>query len=65
MKEKRTEQGQKSKQIYIDSYKREHYDRITITAPKGTKERWREQAEARGMSISQMAMQSVDEFTRK
>lgn len=65
MKEKRTEQGRKSKQVYIDGYKREHYDRITITAPKGTKERWKQLAEAREMSISQMAIRAVDEFTKK
>lgn len=63
MKEKRTEQGQKSKQVYIDSYKREHYDRITITAPKGTKERWKEQAEARDMSVSQLAIKAIDAYT--
>lgn len=65
MKEKRTEQGRRAKNEYIAQYTKDMYDKIVITAPKGTKERWKQLAEAREMSISQMAIRAVDEFTKK
>ena len=65
MKEKRTEQGRRAKNEYIAQYTKEMYDKIVITAPKGTKERRKQLAEAREMSISQMAIRAVDEFTKE
>ena len=65
MKEKRTEQGRRAKNEYIAQYTKDNYDKIVITAPKGTKERWRKQADERNMSVSQMAIKAVDEFTKE
>ena len=36
----------------INEYQREHYDRITVMAKKGNKDRFRQAAEFKGMSLS-------------
>lgn len=38
----------------------ENRDRYTIIAPKGTKDRWRQAAEAVGMSLNQYVCEAVD-----
>ena len=65
MQEKRTEQGRRAKNDYIAKYTQEKYDKIVITAPKGTKQEWREKADERNMSVSQMAIKAVEEFTKE
>ena len=35
-------------------------DRISIAAPKGTKERWKAAAERRGKSVNQFVLESVE-----
>ena len=65
MKEKRTEEGRRAKNDYIARYTKDKYDKIVITAPKGTKERWKQQADERDLSVSQMAIKAMDEFTKK
>ena len=65
MQEKRTEQGRRAKNDYIAKYTKEKYDKIVITAPKGTKEEWRKKADERKMSVSQLTIKAVEEFTKE
>lgn len=37
---------------YTNEFKKEHYDRITVLVPKGTKARWKAAAQRRGKSLS-------------
>ena len=50
---------------YIQEYTKEHYDQIKITAPKGTKEYWKQLAKESGLSVSAYVMRAVDEYATK
>ena len=47
-------------QEYRNKYTREHYDQITICAPKGFKEILRETAQAEGLNPSQLVVKLVN-----
>ena len=44
---------------YVSEYTKEHYDKITIIAPKGTKENYKNIAKSEGLSVSQYIMGAV------
>lgn len=44
---------------YIAQYQKENYDRITVMAPKGTKEEIKKAAELKGMKISGFVLDAV------
>lgn len=44
---------------YIAKYQKENYDRITVMAPKGTKEDLRKAADFKGMSLSAFVLDCV------
>lgn len=46
---------------YINKYQKEKYDRITIMAGKGKKEKYRTAAKEAGMSLSAFIEKCVDE----
>lgn len=47
---------------YQNEYNKQKYDRITIMAPKGTKERLQEAARAAGMrSVNEFILTAVEE----
>lgn len=49
---------------YLAQYTKEHYDRITITAPKGKKADVMEKAKSKGLSASQYILMALDYFER-
>lgn len=44
---------------YVSEYTKEHYDRIMITAPKGTKQSVMKSAKAGGLSASQYILGAI------
>lgn len=44
---------------------RENYDQVAIRVPKGTKDAWKEHAEAQGLSLAQFIQEAVDEKVAK
>lgn len=46
---------------YINQYQKEKYDRITVMADKGKKEKYQSAAKISGMSLSAFIMACVDE----
>lgn len=51
---------EKEKELsYIAQYQKENYDRITVMAPKGTKEEIKKAAELKGMKISGFVLDAV------
>lgn len=44
---------------YIAQYQKEKYDRITVMAPKGTKEDVRRAAELKGVKMSAFALDCI------
>lgn len=49
-----------SKRKANDKYIKSHYERIPISYPIGTKERWKEEALKRGLSLAEFVRQSVE-----
>lgn len=45
--------------VYISNYTKEHYDKITIIAPKGTKESVMKSAKDSGMSTSKYILGAI------
>lgn len=51
---------EKEKELsYIAQYQKDNYDRITVMAPKGTKEEIKKAAELKGMKISSFVLDAV------
>lgn len=51
---------EKDKELsYIAQYQKDNYDRITVMAPKGTKEEIKKAAELKGMKISGFVLDAV------
>ena len=46
-------------QQYISNYTKEHYDKITVIAPKGLKDTYKNIAKSEGLSVSQYIMGAV------
>ena len=51
----------KKQQGHVHKYVKEHYDRISVTVPKGKKEEIRDHAEAQGESINGFINRAIDE----
>ena len=52
---------EKQKELsYIAQYQKENYDRITVMAPKGTKEKVKAAATVRGLSASEFVLQCIN-----
>ena len=47
---------------YMNQYKREHYDTIRFDVPKGTKVLLQEEANKRGISLTEMIKQSIKSY---
>lgn len=62
---KRTALGKMNKLEYIQEYTRENYDRIGLTCPKGTKQLFKKEADARGLSVSAFVVRAVEDFISK
>lgn len=45
---------------YIAQYQKENYDRITVMAPKGTKDDIKKAAELKGMKISGFVLDAIN-----
>lgn len=45
---------------YARKHQQEKLDQITVRPPKGTKDRWKDAAEAAGMSLSQFVIDAVE-----
>ena len=51
---------EKEKELsYIAQYKKDNYDRITVMAPKGTKEKLRAAATLKNMKLSEFVLYCV------
>lgn len=55
-----TEEQKKNAYAYINEYKKNTYDRISVLAYKGFKEVLKEEAEKRGMSMSEFMVYCVE-----
>ena len=44
----------------VNEYQKENYDRITVMASKGSKEKWRQAAAVKDMSLSSFVMDCVE-----
>ncbi len=51
----------KKQQASVHKYVRDHYDRISITVPKGKKEEIRDHAESQGVSVNKFINIAIDE----
>ena len=50
---------------YIAQYQKDNYDRLTIMAPKGTKEQVKAAATLRGMTMSEFALSCISKELEK
>lgn len=48
---------------YVKKHQQEKTDAVTVRPPKGTKDKWREAANFRGMSLQRFVIESVDKAT--
>lgn len=46
---------------YINTYKKQHYDRITVLLPKGKKKDLQEYARANGTTVSKLIVQLLED----
>ena len=51
----------KKQQASVTKYVRDHYDRISVTVPRGKREEIRKHAEKHGESINGFIQRAVDE----
>ena len=54
----------RNKVAYTHEYSKRNYERINLTMPIGTKEKYRKIAESRGMSISRFFLVSAEEYVK-
>jgi len=50
---------------YATQYSKEHYEQINLTAPKGTKAKWKEYSDREGKSITRFIIDCVQEHESK
>lgn len=51
-----------AKMDYINRYNQENYQKITLQVPKGTRDKWKDEAESRGQSMTAMIVEAVEEY---
>lgn len=49
---------------YVSEYTKEHYDRIMITAPKGTKQNVMKSAKDSGLSVSKYILGAIEFYEK-
>lgn len=52
----------KKQQACVTRYVSTHYDKITVTVPKGDRDRYKAFAARLGVSVNQLFIQSVEQF---
>lgn len=52
----------KKQQACVTRYVSSHYDKITVTCPKGSRETYKAIAERLGMSVNQLFLKAVQEY---
>lgn len=63
MSEKEKTTGKKrNRSAYITDYKRKKYDRIVVEYPRGMRDKLKEEAAARGLSLQGMIKQAIQEY---
>lgn len=43
-------------------YKETHAEQLALDLPKGTKERWKEEARQRGKSLTRLVIEAVEQY---
>lgn len=51
-----------SKRRANDKYIQSHYERLSLGYPKGTRDRWKQAASARGLSLAEFIRQAVEKL---
>lgn len=54
-----------SKRKANDKYIREHYERIPISYPKGTRDLWKQYASTRGLSLAEFVRRAVEAYVKE
>ncbi len=52
----------KKQQACVSRYRSAHYDHISITVPKGERDRYKALAARLGISVNQLFIQSVEQY---
>ncbi len=52
----------KKQQACVTRYVSSHYDKITVTVPKGDRDRYKALAARLGISVNQLFIQSVEKY---
>lgn len=52
----------KKQQACVTRYVSNHYDKITVTVPKGERDRYKALAARLGISVNQLFVQAVEQF---
>ncbi len=52
----------KKQQACVSRYRSKHYDHISITVPKGERDRYKNAAERLGVSVNQLFINAVEEI---
>lgn len=55
----------KKQQACVTRYVSAHYDKITLTVPKGSRDRYKSLAAQLGISVNQLFVQSVENYINK
>lgn len=55
------EEDKKKMYSYVTEYQKEKYDRVSVWAAKGSKERWKKYANKAGMSLTAYVEEAVEE----
>lgn len=53
--------ARKTNKTYVLKYEQEHYDKILVRIPKGTREVWKRFAGFEGISLNQFIVKCVNE----
>ena len=54
-------EAQANNNAYINDYKKQHYDRISILLPKGKKKDLQEYAKANNLTVNQLIIQLLED----
>lgn len=52
----------KKQQACVSRYRSKHYDHISITVPKGERDRYKSLAARLGVSVNQLFIQAVEQY---
>ena len=54
----------KNETEYKNEFKRNNYDQVLLTIPKGQKENWKEEAKRRQLSLNQLVIEAVKNYIK-